>query len=82
MTDDFAGVPGSESGATTRIPKPSADDFQPDVPDAPSFPPAGRAPSDYTVDSSREPLPFEAPHDLSRDDDVHLIPGATIARSR
>ncbi|MCP9274921.1 murein biosynthesis integral membrane protein MurJ [Mycolicibacterium sp. CAU 1645] len=80
VTDDSAGVPGSESGATTRIPVPSADDFQPDVPDEPSFP--DRAPSDYTGGSRREALPFEAPHDAAHDDDPHLIPGATIAGGR
>jgi putative peptidoglycan lipid II flippase len=81
VTDDTAGLPGSESGATTRIPVPSADDFQPDVPDEPSYPPHSRAPSDFTGDSGRAVLPFEAPNDAS-DDDVHLIPGATIAGGR
>lgn len=82
VTDDTAGVPGSESGATTRIPVPSADDFQPDVPDQPSFPPHERAPSDFTGDAGRAVLPFEAPHDGGPLDDVHLIPGASIAGGR
>jgi putative peptidoglycan lipid II flippase len=86
VTDDSAGVPGSESGATTRIPRPSADDFQPDVPDEVPYSVADRPPSDYGGDPSRETLSFDVPHDVpldaSHDDDVHLIPGATIAGGR
>jgi len=87
VTEDSAGVPGSESGATTRIPRPSADDFRPDVPDEPPYPVADRPPSDYGGDPSREALAFDVPHEppldaATQDDDVHLIPGATIAGGR
>ncbi|MDT5402390.1 MAG: putative peptidoglycan lipid flippase [Mycobacterium sp.] len=87
VTEDSAGVPGSESGATTRIPRPSADDFRPDVPDEPPHPVADRPPSDYGGDPSREALAFDVPHEppldaATQDDDVHLIPGATIAGGR
>ena len=86
VTDDSAGVPGSESNATTRIPRPSADDFQPDVPNEAPHSVADRPPSDFGGDPSREPLAFDVPHDppldASREDDVHLIPGATIAGGR
>lgn len=82
VTDDSASAPGSDSGATTRIPVPSADDFQPDVLD--EAPLGDRAPSDFT-DSGRAPLPFEVPHDDAQDEaagDVHLIPGAVVAGGR
>ncbi len=86
VTDDSAGVPGSESGATTRIPRPSADDFQPDVPDEVPYSVADRPPSDFGGNPSRETLAFDVPHDVpldaSLDDDAHLIPGATIAGGR
>jgi putative peptidoglycan lipid II flippase len=87
VTDNPAGVPGSESGATTRIPHPTADDFRPDVPDEPASPVADRPPSDYGGDPSREALAFDVPHEPPLDaatqvDDVHLIPGATIAGGR
>ncbi|MDT5212554.1 MAG: putative peptidoglycan lipid flippase [Mycobacterium sp.] len=87
VTEDSAGVPGSESGATTRIPRPSADDFRPDVPDEPPHPVADRPPSDYGGDPSREALAFDVPHEppldaATQDEDVHLIPGATIAGGR
>jgi putative peptidoglycan lipid II flippase len=96
VTDDPASGPGSESGATTRIPRPpaadvprppAADDFRPDVPDEPSYPVADRPPSDYGGDPSREALAFDVPHEppletATQDDDVHLIPGATIAGGR
>src|SRR6478672_3266809 len=86
VTDDSAGVPGSESGATTRIPRPSADDFQPDVPDDVPRSVADRPPSDFGGDPARETLAFDVPHDVpldaSQDDGVQLIPGATIAGGR
>ncbi|MDT5078589.1 MAG: putative peptidoglycan lipid flippase [Mycobacterium sp.] len=104
VTDDSASGPGSESGATTRIPRPpatdvprppsadvprppAADDFRPDVPDEPSYPVADRPPSDYGGDPAREALTFDVPHEppldtATQDDDVHLIPGATIAGGR
>ncbi len=66
------------SGATTRIPtagsdsRPAvADDLQPDVP----------AREDLPFDSPREPA-LETTSPPAGDDDVHLIPGATIAGGR
>ena len=76
-----------ESGATTRIPltpdsRPSAGDFQPDTGGFSTRPPA-----DYGGDPTRAPLGFDAPHEppleaATADEDIHLIPGATIAAGR
>jgi putative peptidoglycan lipid II flippase len=132
VTDKPAGssAPGPDSTATTKIPRPSADDFQPDVvaddfqPDVPvddfdhnapadgfdhdvpampdaaeeiseatngttpmPMPVSGRPPSDYGGDPTRESLPFDIPREppieaATSDEDVHLIPGATIAGGR
>ncbi|BBY27185.1 murein biosynthesis integral membrane protein MurJ [Mycolicibacterium sediminis] len=77
----------AEAGATTRIPRPSADDFEPDVPSELGPPSSGRPPADYGGDPTREALSFgmlnEPPIEAATDDEeVHLIPGATIASGR
>ena len=107
VTDEPAGssAPGPDTGATTRSPRPAADDFAPDVPhDVPggpaavpdpetaavstvSAPVSGRPPADYGGDPTREPIAFDAPREppieaATSDEDVHLIPGATIAGGR
>lgn len=109
VTNDPAGdsAPKPDNGATTRMPRPSADDFQPDVPaDRPgpggeaergdtgtkpvsTVPPptSGRPPADYGGDPTREGLPFDFPREppieaATSDEDVHLIPGATIGGGR
>ncbi|QIV82001.1 murein biosynthesis integral membrane protein MurJ [Mycolicibacterium frederiksbergense] len=76
-----------EPGATTRIPltpdsRPSAGDFQPDTGGFSTRPPA-----DYGGDPTRAPLGFDPPHEppleaATADEDIHLIPGATIAAGR
>jgi putative peptidoglycan lipid II flippase len=88
VTDDSAGgsTPG-DAGATTRIPRQAADDFQPDVPPDASYPTSGRPPADYGGDPTREPLSLGMPNEppieaATAEDDVHLIPGATIAGGR
>ncbi|MDY6869821.1 MAG: murein biosynthesis protein MurJ, partial [Actinomycetota bacterium] len=48
---------------------------------------SGRPPADYGGDPTREPLPFDAPREpaieaATSDEDVHLIPGATISGGR
>ena len=48
---------------------------------------SGRPPADYGGDPTRESLPFDAPREppieaATSDEDVHLIPGATIAGGR
>ncbi|BBX33176.1 murein biosynthesis integral membrane protein MurJ [Mycolicibacterium mageritense] len=105
VTDEPAGGPatGPEGTATTKLPRATADDFQPDVTEevaAPESPttatPApttangatsGRPPADYGGDPTREPISFAPPHEpavesATGEDDVHLIPGATIADGR
>jgi putative peptidoglycan lipid II flippase len=112
VTDESAGdsVPVPDNGATTRMPRPAADEFQPDVPVAGVAGPAGsndagrgdpgtkpvstvpppssgRPPADYGGDPTREGLPFDIPREppieaATSDEDVHLIPGATIGGGR
>ena len=118
VTDEPAGssAPGPDNRATTRLPRPPADDFQPDVPvDVPggergersdqgvspaedrdpttfpvsavSRPTSGRPPADYGGDPTREPIAFDPPREppieaATSDEDVHLIPGASIAGGR
>jgi putative peptidoglycan lipid II flippase len=111
VTDDQAtgAASGPDGTATTKIPRPSADDFRPDLP-APDYehdmlapdeteafaeaangttplPVSGRPPSDYGGDPTRESLPFDVPHEppieaATSDEDVHLIPGASIGGGR
>jgi putative peptidoglycan lipid II flippase len=52
-----------------------------------SPPASGRPPSDYGGDPTREGLPFDIPREpaietATTDDDVHLMPGATIGAGR
>lgn len=87
VSDDPAGSSASDAGATTRIPRQNVDDFQPDVPAESHLPPSGRPPADYGGDPTREPLSAGMPNEpaieaATADDDVHLIPGATIASGR
>ncbi len=110
VTDESAGAPAPspDDRATTKMPRPAADDFQPDVPagtgvvagaeaeqgdpgtmpvSTVSPPASGRPPADYGGDPTREGLPFDVPREppievATSDEDVHLIPGATIGGGR
>jgi putative peptidoglycan lipid II flippase len=114
VADESAGdsAPLPDNGATTKMPRPAADDFEPDVPvDVPggtdavaggdaersdpgtmpvstvSPPTSGRPPADYGGDPTREGIPFDIPREpaieaATSDEDVHLIPGATIGGGR
>jgi putative peptidoglycan lipid II flippase len=111
VTDDQStgAAAGPDGAATTKIPRPSADDFAPDVSAddihhdaaerqerAPFPEPAkgtspiavsGRPPADYGGDPTREPIAFAPPREppieaATSDEDVHLIPGATIGGGR
>jgi putative peptidoglycan lipid II flippase len=88
VTDEPAGGSAPDaSGATTRIPRQNVDDFRPDVASESHLPPSGRPPADYGGDPTREPVSFGMPNEpaieaATGDDDVHLIPGATIAGGR
>jgi putative peptidoglycan lipid II flippase len=51
------------------------------------MPVSGRPPADYGGDPTRESLPFDVPHEppieaATSDEDVHLIPGASIGGGR
>jgi putative peptidoglycan lipid II flippase len=92
VTDEPAG--NAAPDATTRIPRPAADDFQPDVPaeapvDTVAQPrPADttRIPGDFAGDPTREAMGFAVPRetaDSSRSvGDIHLIPGASVVDGR
>lgn len=118
VTDESADGPApnatSTSGMTTettKLPRPAADEFQPDVaPDGAAATPTdettasaaesatgatdhtasrsngtARPATDYGGDPTREPISFAPPNEAalqSAEDDVHLIPGATIAEGR
>ncbi|OBH89972.1 murein biosynthesis integral membrane protein MurJ [Mycobacterium sp. E2989] len=81
-------VDSAASGA--ELPRPVADDFQPDIPaDRESPPPTPRKADqrngDVAPESRRGPAPFEPPRERGGDppaDDVHLVPGARIAGGR
>lgn len=93
MTDSPSGSPLEDATKKIRR-RQHADDFQPDLePDAANGQPAGtstpaqRTRTDYAGDLSREPLDFDAPREpvqdaVAAEDDVHLIPGASIAGGR
>ena len=114
VSDESAGDSAfsPDNRSTTRIPRPAADDFEPDVPvdtsggagvstageaesgepgtmPVSTVPPptSGRPPADYGGDPTREGLPFDVPREppietATADEDVHLIPGATIGGGR
>ncbi|CQD07537.1 virulence factor mvin family protein [Mycobacterium europaeum] len=81
-------VESAASGA--ELPRPVADDFQPDIPAGRESEPSTSRPSDQrngdvSPASRRGPAPFDAPRDRGADpggDDVHLVPGARIAGGR
>lgn len=83
----------SRPSGSPREARPAADDFQPDVASedfagpTTEMPRSGRPPADYGGDPTRETLPFAPPSEppieaATSDEDVHLIPGATIAGGR
>lgn len=74
VTDESAGGPasGPEGTATTKLPRAAADEFQPDVSGAD----AGSDVNGATADRA------EIASEPDDDDDIHLIPGATIADGR
>ncbi|OJZ64764.1 murein biosynthesis integral membrane protein MurJ [Mycobacterium paraffinicum] len=78
-------IESAASGA--ELPRPVADDFQPDIPSerAPESPAPRPSNGDLTPESRRGPAPFDPPRDRGGDpsgDDVHLVPGARIAGGR
>jgi putative peptidoglycan lipid II flippase len=81
-------VESAASGA--ELPRPVADDFQPDIPadherESPTSRPPDQRNGDIPPESRRGPAPFDAPRERGADpagDDVHLVPGARIAGGR
>jgi putative peptidoglycan lipid II flippase len=81
---------GSASGG--KLPRPVADDFEPDIPagaepDSPAPRPSDQRNGDLPGEPARGPIPFDAPRERNVDsstpsDDVHLVPGARIAGGR
>ena len=92
--ESAASSAGSGSGSGAKLPRPVADDFQPDIPvPADHDPePSAQRPSDQingdiAAESRRGPIPFDAPRERGGEsatpsDDVHLVPGARIAGGR
>jgi putative peptidoglycan lipid II flippase len=94
VTDQPSGLPpAGPAGDTTKIPRPAAGDFQPDVPPdvqvgtvaPPVGPPQPNA--DFAGDPTREPIAFDAPRERAMkttppQDDTHLIPGASVGGGR
>jgi putative peptidoglycan lipid II flippase len=91
VTNESAG--NAAPDAATRLPRPLADDFQPDV--APEFeaaeetvvmPSTRRPPGDFAGDPTREPTAFTAPRetaDSSRaEPHLQLLPGASVVAGR
>ena len=86
-------APSSASGA--ELPRPVADDFQPDIP-APGIPVKSSSPpprvsdernGDLSAEATRGPIPFDAPRERGPEPpvshaDAHLVPGARIAGGR
>ena len=94
MTDrpleSAASGPGSGAGSGGNLPRPSADDFQPDIPaerkpESSGPPPSEQRTGGFAGEPARGSIPFEAPRERAAEssgDDVHLVPGARIAGGR
>jgi putative peptidoglycan lipid II flippase len=84
--------PADSAASGAELPRPVADDFQPDIPSgherAASAPrPSDRLNGDLSAQPARGPVPFDAPRERGGNpapsaDDVHLVPGARIAAGR
>ncbi|MEY8018757.1 lipid II flippase MurJ [Mycobacterium servetii] len=82
-------APGAAS--STELPRPAADDFQPDIPperDANVSAPRRRDPAngDQAAEPHQGPMPVDTPRERGGESaasaDVHLVPGARIAGGR
>lgn len=95
VNDQPSGTPsaGHPGDPTRQIPRSAADDFRPDVTadmhvgTVPPAVPPKRPNADFAGDPTREPIAFDSPREPAMDsaapeDDVHLIPGASIAGGR
>jgi putative peptidoglycan lipid II flippase len=85
-SSDFA----SDSARGHELPRPVADDFQPDIPDDLEPGPtraSDQLNGDFSADPTQSPIPFDAPREGVPEsalpaDDVHLVPGARIVGGR
>ena len=93
VTDRPRESAASSSASGAELPRPAADDFQPDIPaDVESGPPSKTRPPDHVNgdlpgEAGRGPTPLDAPLERGGEssvhpDDVHLVPGARIASGR
>jgi putative peptidoglycan lipid II flippase len=91
VTDRPTDSASTSAASDTGLPRPIADDFQPDVPadlerDAVSAPrPPDKLNGLLSEGPTREPIPFDGPREWGMEpsgDDVHLVPGARIASGR
>ncbi len=81
MTDRPGESAASSLGSGAELPRPAADDFQPDIPADPEPRPDSQSRPSDQLNGDFSALPAEAgprPHP----DDVHLVPGARIAGGR
>jgi putative peptidoglycan lipid II flippase len=83
--------PVESAASGGELPRPVADNFQPDIPASPeggSSPPRPPDPRNGDFgEHARRPIPFDAPRERGGEtsasaDDVHLVPGARIAGGR
>ncbi len=91
-SDNASSNASSSSRSGTGLPRPVADDFQPDIPaDLDRRPASAPRPPDQLngdlAPDPRGPIPFDAPRERgpepsAPEDDVHLVPGARIANGR
>ncbi len=87
-TESAASDAASGSVSRTELPRPAADDFQPDIPADKANASARRERDQVSggasADSARGSTPPEAPRERGGEapDDVHLVPGARIAGGR
>ncbi len=92
VTDRPAESAASGPASGAELPRPVADDFQPDIPpdhqrEAPAPRPSDPTNGDLPAESPGGPIPFDAPRERGRAsvpsaEDLHLVPGARIAAGR
>jgi putative peptidoglycan lipid II flippase len=92
VTDRPADSAASGSASGAELPRPVADDFQPDIPpdhqrEASAPRPSDPMNGDLSTESPGGPIPFDAPRERGREsgtsaEDLHLVPGARIAAGR
>jgi putative peptidoglycan lipid II flippase len=92
VTDRPADSAASGSATGAELPRPVADDFQPDIPldhqqEAPAPHPSDPMNGNLSTESPGGPIPFDAPRKRGREsgpsaEDLQLVPGARIAAGR